>query len=106
VVNVVTRLLIASKGREKKTKRLDLFMKLTFSQKAQCQLKLASNATTRVIAKGSVNILISVGNQAKIELKNTLYALDFDLRRSWTRILKLFLRRTEHSSKIVVDESR
>jgi hypothetical protein len=48
------------------------------SQKAQCQLKLASNATTQAIAKGSVNILTSVGNQAKkIELKNTLYAPDF-----------------------------
>ncbi|KAH0819264.1 hypothetical protein GEV33_003527 [Tenebrio molitor] len=48
------------------------------SEKAQCQLKLASNATTQAIAKGSVNILTSVGNQAKkIELKNTLYAPDF-----------------------------
>jgi hypothetical protein len=48
------------------------------SQKAQCQLKLASNATTQAIAKGNVNILTSVGNQAKkIELKNTLYAPDF-----------------------------
>jgi hypothetical protein len=48
------------------------------SEKAQCQLKLASNATTQAIAKGSVNILTSVGNQAKkIELKNTLYAFDF-----------------------------
>jgi hypothetical protein len=48
------------------------------SQKAQCQLKLASNATTQAIAKGSVNILTSVGNQPKkIELKNTLYAPDF-----------------------------
>jgi hypothetical protein len=48
------------------------------SEKAQCQLKLASNATTQAIAKGSVNILTSVGNQAKkIELKNTLYASDF-----------------------------
>jgi hypothetical protein len=48
------------------------------SEKAQCQLKLASNATTQAIAKGSVNILTSVGNQAKkIELQNTLYAPDF-----------------------------
>jgi hypothetical protein len=48
------------------------------SQKAQCQLKLASNATTQAIANGSVNILTSVGNQPKkIELKNTLYAPDF-----------------------------
>jgi hypothetical protein len=48
------------------------------SQKAQCQLKLASNATTQAIAKERVNILISVGNQAKkIELENTLYAPDF-----------------------------
>jgi hypothetical protein len=48
------------------------------SEKAQCQLKLASNATTQAIAKGSVNIVTSVGNQAKkIELKNTLYAPDF-----------------------------
>jgi hypothetical protein len=73
---VVTRLLIASKRREKKTKRLDLFMKLIFLGKtndkwcldsgctshicndkelfidSQCQLKLASNATTQAIAKG------------------------------------------------------
>ncbi|KAH0815912.1 hypothetical protein GEV33_006880 [Tenebrio molitor] len=49
----------------------ELFIK---SEKAQ----LASNATTQAIAKGSVNILTSVGNQAKkIELKNTLYAPDF-----------------------------
>jgi uncharacterized protein YggL (DUF469 family) len=33
VVNVVTKLLIASKRREKKTKKLDLFMKLIFRVK-------------------------------------------------------------------------
>jgi hypothetical protein len=82
------------------------------SQKAQCQLKLASNATTQAIAKGSVNILTSVGNQAKkIELKNTLYAPDF--RTNLLSIAKIvdknrevLLRRIGHSSKIVLDVSR
>jgi hypothetical protein len=108
VVNVVTRLLIAAdcfKKKREENQKARLVHEAYFSgktndtccldsgctshicndrelfidsQKAQCQLKLASNATTQAIAKGSVNILTSVGNQPKkIELKNTLNAPDF-----------------------------